>query len=102
MQVDQVKERSIDECLDRNARLTEQSEGNENVERSTAEEHNVVEEGPCEPWVNCCVHGSDLLLDVFVIEPVSKALPRHDEVEDNRHYIEEGDNADAWQDLDEG
>ena len=42
MQVDQVKERSVDERLDRNARLAEQREGDENEEGSAEEEYNVV------------------------------------------------------------
>ena len=42
MQVDQVEERSVDERLDRDAWLAEQHESDENEERSSKEEHNIV------------------------------------------------------------
>lgn len=45
MQVDDVEDRRVDESLDLDARLVEQCESDQNVERSTNQENHLVGQG---------------------------------------------------------
>ena len=99
VQVDHVEQIHVDKALYLNAWEGEERECDQDVGRPPDQKDHVVVERACVLGVHIGVHVANLIFDLLIVKFLTEPFVLKGLYEDERHDVEEGDDADAWEDL---